>query len=382
MRVLLVTKPLSPPWDDSAKLVPLALLRQAAGRLGFRILVARGAPSEWPSTVRATPVAPAAGYRTSWKTRLDLSLAVLSHGREAAVIHFFFQPHAAACRTARWLARLAGRPTVHTALSAPSDAETARLLFADRTVALSAWTAERLMETGRPRPIVIPPALPDEAPTAASRADAARRAAGLDEPFVLYPGDYEFSGGHELLLEAWRGEARLPRLVFAGRDKTPAAAAARAALAARVAALGLERRVLLLGRVEDLPGLVAAARALLFPAASLYGKTDLPLVVLEAWRDGVPVLVRDLPPLAEAVGDGGAVLPAAASAWAGEVLRLEARRDDWALAGRRRWRARFSAADMAERYLGLYEELAGAAARRTGRGERARAAGASGAAGA
>ncbi|MGH7341159.1 MAG: glycosyltransferase, partial [Candidatus Rokuibacteriota bacterium] len=203
-------------------------------------------------------------------------------------------------------------------------------------------------------PNVIPPALPDETPVGPERADAARRESGLDGAFVLYPGDYEFSGGHDLLLRVWRRSADLPQLVLSGREKTPAAAERRRELITRVERLGLSDRVRFLGRVPDLAGLQAAAEALLFPADSLYAKTDLPLVILEAWRDGVAVLVSDLAPLREAIADGGAVLPRTEDAWMQALQDLPARRRVLAEAGAERFRKWYSAERAASSYLAVY----------------------------
>lgn len=369
MRVLLVTKPLASPWDDSAKLIPRALVTRAAEAVRFDVLSARGDATAWPAGVTPRSVAPAGGYDTAWRTRWDLVRSVLRWGPRVDLLHFFFQPHPLASGLARWLTRWVRRPSVHTVLSAPLRGTESGLLFADRTVTLSRHTADRFVAAGERAPSVIPPALPDETPVGPARAQAARRDAGLDGAFVLYPGDYEFSGGQALLLRVWQRHAGLPRLVLSGRDKTAAAAARRRELALQASRLGLADRVRFLGRVPDLGGLQAAAEALLFPAESLYAKSDLPLVVLEAWRDGVPVLVSDLAPLREAIGDGGAVLAPDEDAWLGALRELPERRRALAGAGAARWRTWYSAERAASSYLAVYRSLCDDSIPRAQRGE-------------
>ena len=356
----MITKPLSPPWNDSGKTVPRALARSASAGIEPRVLVARGDTGEWPPTVRAHAIySGPGGYATAVGERFRLMANVWRLAGDADVLHFFFQPHPLASGTARWLARACRRPTVHTVLSAPADTHPpARLVFADRTVTLSAATARRLALPGVRPPEVIPPALLETEPASDARAREARNAAGLDPGFLLYPGDWEFSGGQDLLLEVWATDPSLPTLVLAGRDKTPRAAAARASLEHAARERGLAGRVRFLGTLPDLPALLASAGAVLFPARSLYAKTDLPLVILEAWRESRPVLVSDLPSLAESVVGVAVPLAHEAGAWREAVRRLERDGPALGLAGRERFLERHTATASAARYATLYRELA------------------------
>jgi hypothetical protein len=292
MRVLLVTKPLVAPWTDSGKLVPRALARAASGRHSFQVLVTADAAEDWPAWVEPVPLYRDRGrYRPGADAHLRMMLGVWRRRASFDLLHFFFQPHPPAVRAARMLARACGRRCVHTVLSAPRAAAPG-LLFADRTVTLTRATADAFRAAGVATHAVIPPAIEAEPPAGPGRIAAARASAGLDVPFLLYPGDYEFSGGHELLIEAWQAAPDLPVLLITGRAKTSAAAGARAALEARAAQRGLAARVRFADTVPDMPALIAASEALLFPAESLHAKTDLPLVVLCRARPTSPCSSR------------------------------------------------------------------------------------------
>ncbi len=359
MRVLLVTKPLEPPWNDSGKLVPRDIALAASGRHTLHVMGRGGEGADWPPhVVRHDAVRGQGGFRIGRLDQLDLMRRVWSLRNQADALHFFFQPHPAASAAARMLSRVCARPAIQTALSAPrADHEAGRLVFARRVVTLSSATARRLAPACVTAPRVIPPGIAELVPASAARASAACRAAALSPGFLLYPGDYEFSGGHELLLAAWAAVADLPQLVLAGRDKTPSAAAARARIGERARALGLESRVRLLGTVSDMRGLIAASAGVLFPARSLYGKTDVPLVLLEAWCESRPVLVSDLEPLIELVGGLDAVIPDDAPAWAAAARRLASERDARGAAGRARLMERYTAGHAASAYESLYDEL-------------------------
>jgi glycosyltransferase involved in cell wall biosynthesis len=359
MRVLLITKPLIPPWNDSGKIVPRELVRSASGRHELHVLVTSESESDWPESVCAHKAYAGAGsYRPGLSQQLRLMYFAWSLRKRVDIFHFFFQPHRPASRAARTLTGLSGVRSVHTVLSAPKETENAsRLLFADRTVTLSGSTARLFAQSGQPAPLVIPPALADMDRVGEARARNAGDAARVEGSFLLYPGDYEFSGGHEFLLDVWSDEPQLPILVMTGRDKTPRAQSARNRLEGLVASRGLSGRVRLLGTVADLAGLVAASAGVVFPAESLYGKTDLPLVILEAWREGKPVVVSDLAPLAEAVAGGGHVLPLDAESWRHTLASLPEEGAGLAAAGYRHLCDRYSAAHAMAEYEKLYDEL-------------------------
>jgi alpha-1,3-rhamnosyl/mannosyltransferase len=119
---------------------------------------------------------------------------------------------------------------------------------------------------------------------------------GIRSPFSLYVGTIEPRKNLPMLFEAM---ARLPdtvMLVMAGKDGKNAPQQL-----APVELLGLERRVVRLGYIpeEQLPGLYAAAAAVVYP--SRYEGFGLPLV--EGLAAGVPVLASDLPVFREVGGD-------------------------------------------------------------------------------
>jgi glycosyltransferase involved in cell wall biosynthesis len=140
------------------------------------------------------------------------------------------------------------------------------------------------------------------------------------------------------------------RLVFAGPDKGSGEALRRA-----VARLGLERRVDLLGYVEQerLAALYRGAACLVFP--SLYEGFGLPVV--EAMACGTPVVAARTGALPEVTGDAAVLVePRSAGALARGIEVALAGRAALAAAGLERAR-RFSWRQTAERTLAVYREL-------------------------
>lgn len=134
--------------------------------------------------------------------------------------------------------------------------------------------------------------IPNSAP-ARVRPDADSAAADLQpategHPFFLAAGRLEPQKGFELLLEAFAPIAReypAPRLLIAGEGPL------RPRLQARIAQLGLEKRVQLPGFTSRLPQLMA--RALAFVLSSEF--EGFPNVLLESLAQGCPAIAFDCP---------------------------------------------------------------------------------------
>jgi glycosyltransferase involved in cell wall biosynthesis len=318
-RILLVSKPLGPPWNDSSKNLVRDL---AAGltRYEARALGRKGGAGEL-GRVLLEPLYPAehGGFSPALRDNARVLLRLLG-GARADLFHFFFAPNPRTSRAARLAARIRRTRTLQTVCSVPrDDVALEDVLFGDRIVVLSRHTEARFIAHGiaRERVVRIAPAAPPlEPPTAEARV-AARRAFGLEPeaPLVIYPGDLEFGNGARLVVEA---HAALPgdvELVLACRAKTPAARAIESALRTRARELGTAERTTFLGETPRILDLLGAADVVALPSDVAYAKMDYPLVLLEAMALARPVVVAHGTPAAELAEEGGAlaVAPDAAS---------------------------------------------------------------------
>jgi len=366
-QVLLVSKPVVPPWDDSGKnIVRAQALR--GDRYTYRVMTVPGAEPPASGAVCEPIYRGAGGYSPGVSQNLRVLLRGL-RPRGVAIYHYYFAPNPTSSLAGR-VQRLAARvKTVQTVSSTPlSYDHVSRLLFTDRVVVLSRDTERQMIEAGvdPDRLRMIRPGIePIPRPGDEERA-ATRRALGIAPgPLVLFPGDYEVSS-------AARTVARcVPRLAsmngdvtvaFACRTKREVSRAIRDRLRREVHAAGAGDRAQFLGAIDDMPALAGAADAVVLPAESLYAKMDAPLVLLEAMSQGVPLVLADSPPLDEIVAMGCAlgVSPGDADGLAAAIARIL---DDGELAGRlgaagaRAVAERFSAESMARKVETVYDEL-------------------------
>lgn len=181
-----------------------------------------------------------------------------------------------------------------------------------------------------------------------------RERLGIEESafVLLHLGREEFQKGHDVLLAA------MSQLLEGGTDAVLVLAGGRGTRSDDIDRT-LEGfppgRVLRLGFVEDVPDLLAAADVLAFPTRY----EGFPGAVLEAMAMDVPVVASDIPPVREALGGTGRLVPPdSVDALAAALAELAAAPDERCVlvaAARRRFDAHFErghiTAAMAELFL-------------------------------
>lgn len=370
-RVLFVSKPIVPPYHDGTKclvrdislrlerVTPVVMSTDDTPELPRAVDVPTGA-----SPIRIPVYASSGGFAPAIGGNLRAALWLLLRSRDD-LWHFVFAPNPRTSRVARALRRVRRVPVLQTIASPPREFRNIdSLLFGDVVVAQSEWT-RRQVETFATRPwrieVIPPPVGPIAERTPAARARA-RQEIDVEPgvPLFVYPGDIELGNGAERVRAAVTEIVRLvPNavVVFAYRRKTTRAAEVAGSLERALP----RASVRFSDRTSDVLALVAESRAVLFPVDDLWGKVDLPIVLLEAMTLGVPVIAAERGPLAE-LGGVAHVDPDDALALATRARELHEREDLRAPmieAARAHVRERHAARVVARRYEELYLELLG-----------------------
>jgi glycosyltransferase involved in cell wall biosynthesis len=361
MRVLFVSKPVVPPFDDGSK----CLVRDIASALQVAeptVMVSPGGPTLGRRVRREHVYGVASRFAPSNNA---LVFNRLMFGPPLDLWHFVFAPNAASSSAAHLAIRSQrsrgwkGR-VVQTVASKPQSFSRP-LFFGDRVVALSEWTRTRLLRAGLHDDDVrvIAPCVKE--PTPRTPRDEMRRSLGASTgPLIVYPGDLHVSSGALTLANAIPDVLRAvpgARFVFASRSKGADIGGHESAL--RLALEGLEAYVQHAGQVDDIHGLLAAADIVAFPVDDLHGKVDLPIVLLEAMALGTPMVVASGGPLEELPAvqvpprDG----PALAKALI-ELSTNEGARRHQAELGRAAWQQKHTPEVVAAQHDALYAELA------------------------
>ncbi len=313
-RVLFISKPIAPPFHDGSK----CLVRDVACNLDrhqAEVLTTADAPAiggREGALVMHRIYSDAGAFTPALRQNLRAA-SWLATRAQADIWHYVFAPNPTTSQLGRALRWLRRKPVLQTVASAPREfSGVARLLFGDLVVAQSEHTARRIADaydreqvpTSMRRPVhVIPPPVPCLREPSAEDQGSARRTLGIgpEKRILLFPGDLETGGGARRLANA--AEPLLATvegavLVFAYRRKSDRADLVASQLRVELSHLPVK----VCSDVRSMPALLATSSAVLFPVDDLWGKVDLPIVLLEAMQLGVPVLVLDHGPLAELEG--------------------------------------------------------------------------------
>jgi phosphatidylinositol alpha-1,6-mannosyltransferase len=361
--VQFVSKPIAAPFRDGTKCFVRDLVTHFS-EVDSAVMGTREGAAELLGLTRIEAIYGDAGrFAPGLSQNLRAASWLLFQSR-ADIWHYVFAPNLRSSQVGRALRALRRIPVVQTIASPPrSFTDPHKLLFGDVIVAQSDWTRAQFLSNWQgpkaPTIHVVPPPAPlvPQPSEQALTQVRARLGATAATPIFLYPGDLEISQGAArvgALIEPIR--ALLPEavLVFAYRDKSSAAEAHARELQAQLPQSGVHFEK----NVPDIHALVAASSAILFPVDDLYGKIDLPIVLLEAMGLGTPVLALDEGPLTSLTGAWRA--PFEPAAWAERAVATakegEIRGQAVAL-GRAAARDHYAPGRVARAYEAFYRQL-------------------------
>jgi glycosyltransferase involved in cell wall biosynthesis len=216
----------------------------------------------------------------------------------------------------------------------------------DAFIALSRFTADKHAEFGFPAPMTVMPSFLPDAPAARTPSPAAG-----GRPYFLFVGRLERIKGLQDVIPVF-GEASPADLVIAGAGTYEPALRALAGGRPNVRFLGEQTP-------DQLGVLYRGARALITPSVCY---EVFPLVVLEAFQQGIPIIARRLGPYPEIVeASGGGVLftdRAELDAAIRSLASDHARRNAMAKAAQRAFGANWSEPVALTAYFGLIGAIA------------------------
>lgn len=304
-KVLLATRPIVPPWDEASKNFAYFLGKTVTGH-ELTLLGTRAASlPELPETATLAPVYRSAHF--GLREKVDLFTYLRGHRSDFDITHYLFTPTRLNIGVIRALARPRSGKTIQTVATLRTDLYSPRtlrgLLFADHITVYTDATKEKLANLGLTNVERIYPGIDLDHYQPRGKSQLVLDSYGLsaDDFLVVYPGEYTRLGATDWLVETlirhFTGAVAEPFVfLFACRIKNEADRVKREAVRERFRLAGCLDRIRFDegDATSDMAAVYNTADIVAFPVGDLWGKFDVPLIIIEAYASGKPVILSDL----------------------------------------------------------------------------------------
>lgn len=308
-KVLLATRPLVPPWDEASKNFAYFLGREVRNH-ELTLLTTKEKLIGLPETVTEESI-----FESS---HLDLGakLSLFRYLRKSRgqfdITHYLFTPTKQNSTLINLFAKPTKGKTIQTVATLREDLYTPEelrsLLFADHITVYTDLTKKKLNDLGFQNVSRIYPGIDLDLYRPKEKDSTVLKTYDIQENdfFVMYPGEYTRLGATDMLADAFieyftkHPESNI-KFLFACRIKNEADRAKRETVRALVKSHGMEQKILFQenSATVDMPTLYNSADLVIFPVENLKGKFDVPLIIIEAYACGKPVILSDLPQFRE-----------------------------------------------------------------------------------
>lgn len=306
INILLATRPLTPPWDEASKNFAYFLAKKIRDpHLKFHLLTTETKLEGLGDNCIQHPIFAKSHFDQSEKIRLARFLFLKS--QQFDIIHYLFTPTPLNSFLIKYLTinRPRSIQTVATLREEQwNETDWKKMLFADQLAVYTKHSKERLETAGFSHVTQIYPGIDLNYYCPTPKNPETLKALNLshNDFVVSYAGEYARLGATDMIVDMLT--RHLPhkskvhenfKFLFALRIKNDADAQKKHSLKKIFRQAGILDFIRFSDTVFDVPSLYNVADIVTFPVSNMHGKFDVPLVILEAYACGKPVILSDLP---------------------------------------------------------------------------------------
>mgnify|MGYP001559702145 CR=1 FL=1 len=328
-KILLITRPIAPPWDEASKNFAFSLAKVISNQEIY--LLTNGIIPDLPENIVQKPIYTSNDFGYFQKLRLIKHLRKMRNDFD--ILHYIFTPtkqnaflirRLLSCKQNKCAKTIQTIATLREDLY--SDKDLKNLIFGDLVITYSEYAKNRLNFLGFDNVKRIYPGIDLKYyyPTPKNEALATKYKLKSTDIVVTYPGEYTRLGATDdivkmiirlchceqseaIPLEELKPEiaavTALPRkdikFILACRVKNSGDAKKKEEVIKKLMENDCLDRVIFTDTCSDMAKLYNLSDVIIFPVRDMKGKFDVPLVVIEAMACEKPVILSDLPILKE-----------------------------------------------------------------------------------
>ncbi|HLM84268.1 MAG TPA: glycosyltransferase family 4 protein [Candidatus Bathyarchaeia archaeon] len=304
-RILLLTRPICPPWDEGSKNFAYTLAKYAGD---FEIhLLTFGKVDDLPENVVQHQIYSSPKWDWGQKIRAYsflLSEFLVKGGKDYDILHSFFTPTKLNVYSLKLCLRNKKLKTIQTLATLRDDLYDAeklkKIIHADFIITYSDYAKEKLENIGFKNTKRIYPGIDIEKYSPAPKnSELLKKFSTADDDFVInYTGEYVRLGDMDDIVAVFSEISQISRnfkLHLAVRVKNERDAQKKREIARKLKKENILDRVAFIDDgsyvMEDIFNLCDIS---IFPARTMAGKFDIPLAVIEAMACGKPVIASSI----------------------------------------------------------------------------------------
>lgn len=309
--ILLATRALAPPWDEASKNFAY-FLAKSIRRHQVTVFTTSAILPELPANVIQNPCY--TGAHLDFNQKLRLLNALRNYRNNFDITHYLFTPTRRNTSMIKFFSRPTHGKTIQTIATLREDlykpSELKELFFADHLVVYSDYSKMRLEKLGFTNVSRIYPGIDLDLYQPKAKDLEVMKLFDLttSDFVVMYPGEYMRLGATDMitdwLIEHYKSNPNSNmKFVFACRIKHDDDAMKKNEIKRRFEQSGILKHIIFTDTYGDMPTLYSVADVVIFPVNDMRGKFDVPLVIIEAYACGKPVILSDLPIFGEFSGE-------------------------------------------------------------------------------
>jgi glycosyltransferase involved in cell wall biosynthesis len=312
-KILLVTRPICPPWDEASKNFAFYLAQNVSGFEFY--LLANGILPNLPENIHQKPIYTANSFSYFQKLRLLKHLRKMKNDFD--VIHYLFTPTKQNSFLIRNLVKSHKTKTIQTIATLREDLysekDWKKIIFADLIITYSRYAKDKLEKLGFNNVKQVYPGIDVELFSPAPKKPELMEKFNLSEnDFVInFTGEYSRGEAIDDVIDSFLEiSKKIPnaKLSLAVRIKNPEDARKKKEVVETL------KRNNVLDKVsfqDDgtyvMQEIFNLCDVSLFPIKNMHGKFDVPLAVIEAMACEKPVIISNIPILKEFANDQNSV---------------------------------------------------------------------------
>jgi glycosyltransferase involved in cell wall biosynthesis len=316
-KILLITRPIAPPWDEASKNFAYYLAKNVSG-FDFGLLT-NGILPNMPENIRQLSIYTANNFSYFQKLRLIKNLRKFKNDFD--ILHYIFTPTKQNTLLLNHFVNYKKNPNIKTIQTIAtlredlySDSELKSLLFGDLIITYSDYAKNKLNSLGLDNVKRIYPGIDLEEYRKKEKDPELMSRYGFktDDFIINFTGEYVRLGAIDDVIDSFIQIVEIipqAKLSLAVRIKNDQDAAKKKQVVERLKNNNLLEKVAFHDDggylMTDIYNLCDMS---LFPVREMKGKFDIPLAVIEAMACEKPVILSDLPSLAELEKSGNFVI--------------------------------------------------------------------------